>query len=530
MKKHLFSVFVWSSLAIMAQTPPAIKWQKSYGGTSADNANSIKQTTDGGYIVAGASTSTNGDITLNKGTYDYWVTKIDSTGTLQWEKTLGGSGDDEANAVIQTMDGGYVVVGFSNSADSNITNPKGQYDVWVVKLNGAGSVKWQKSLGGTAPDQAWDIQQTTDKGYIIAAGSASNNYDLTLNNGQSDFWVVKTDSLGAIQWQTSLGGSGVDIARSVQQTSDGGYIIAGQSTSTNGDVTGNYGNVDFWVTRLSSTGTLQWEKSLGGTAADVANSIKQTTDGGYIVAGKTKSNDGIVTGNNGSENVWLIKLSSTGTVSWEKCYGGTLDDYAMSVSQCSDGGYIFAGTATSNTLDVSGNNGGNDYWTVKTYSTGAIEWQKCLGGTGSDHATSIQITSDNGYVVAGTSTSTNGDVTVAKGQNDYWVVKFVGTVVTQTTTSPPPTGIAEITANSSRVSVYPNPGDGLITVTMDAPLLAQLSSLQIITTMGQLVYETDLKQSEVRIDFSGNLAKGIYFLQLKNSTGSLVATKKLLIN
>ncbi len=514
MKKHLLSAFLLASLVSMAQAP-AIQWEKSLGGTLTDKGNAVQQTSDGGYIVGGETGSTNGDVTVNNGTTDYWVAKLDANGLLVWQKSLGGSGDDRCNAIIQTSDGGYLAAGTSNSPVSgDITAPKGQYDFWIVKLSSTGTVSWQKSLGGTAIDEARAVQQTSDGGFIIVGDTRSNNMDVTVNNGNTDFWVVKTDGSGVIQWQKSLGGGQTENAYSVHQTSDGGYIVAGQTNSTNGDVTNNNGGVDYWVTKLSSTGTLQWQKCLGGTLDDIAYSVKQTTDGGYIVAGTAGSNNGNVTGNNGAENAWVVKLTSTGTITWQECYGGPVFDGARSIQQTSDGGYVFAGTASSNSVDVSGNHGSNDYWVVKTSSTGTLQWQKCLGGSSSDSGMGIQETSDNGYVIAGRASSSNGDITAPKAADDFWVVKLVGV----------PSGISNQITIENNISVYPNPGRGVFTISSTIGT----SGLQVLNSAGQLVHQQTINDGRTQADLSA-LAKGIYMLQLTNGNNAIVGIKKLVI-
>jgi len=302
-----------------AQQAPAIQWQKCLGGTESDYANSIQPTPDGGYIVAGFTNSTNGDVTGKHGGYDAWVVKINSTGSLQWQKCLGGTSFDEAKSIQSTPDGGYIVAGYTQSTNGDVTGNHGGADAWVVKLSSTGSLQWQKCLGGTGADEAWSIQPTPDGGYIMAGYTDSTDGDVTGNHGLNDAWVVKLSSTGSLQWQKALGGMNGDFANSIKPTPDGGYIVAGYNYSNNGDVTGNHGDADVWVVKLSSTGSLQWQKCLGGTYTDIAQSIQPTPDGGYIVAGDTKSTDGDITGNHGDfDDAWVVKLgpelSTTGFV------------------------------------------------------------------------------------------------------------------------------------------------------------------------------------------------------------------------
>lgn len=251
-----------------------------------------------------------------------------------------------------------------------MTENQGLWDFWIVKLNNIGDIEWQKSYGGSSTDEAYSIHQTTDGGYIVAGTSTSNNGDVTENHGYSDFWIIKLFDNGDMEWQKSYGGSEFDIARSIQQTTDGGYIVAGESSSTDGDATENQGLSDFWVIKLNSTGNMEWQKSYGGSGMDEAYSIQHTTDGGYLVAGRSHSNDGNVTGHHGERDVWIIKLDGTGNIEWQKSLGGSDDDGAYSVQQTTDGGYIIAGYSSSNDGDVTENNGQYDFWIVKLVGDG----------------------------------------------------------------------------------------------------------------------------------------------------------------
>ena len=291
----------------------SLAWQKTYGGSSDEQAYSIQQTSDGGYIVAGYTTS------FGTSDTDIWILKLDSYGNVDWQKTYGGTGVDHANSIQQTSDGGYIVAGYTASFGA------GGQDIWVLKLNSDGSVAWQKTYGGSNYDYANSIQQTSDGGYIVAGSTGS------FGAGGYNTWVLKLNSNGSVAWQKTYGGSTTDGANSIQQTSDGGYIVAGQ--------TGSFGaeSYDFWLLRLNSNGSVAWQKTYGGSNYDVANSIQQTSDGGYIVAGYTYS-----FGAEG-QDIWVLKLNSDGSVAWQKTYGGSNYDVANSIQQTSDGGYIVAG-------------------------------------------------------------------------------------------------------------------------------------------------------------------------------------------
>jgi hypothetical protein len=325
--------------------------------------------------------------------------------TITWQKFFGGSGADWAYSVQQTSDGGYVVFGETGSNDGDVSGSHGKEDFWVLKLDSTGGIQWQRCLGGSGVESGnlgdfasiASIQQTSEGGYVIVGHTNSNDGDVSGNHGGYDIWVVKLSSTGDIQWQKCLGGSGSEYGHSIQQTADGGYIVAGYTESNDGDVSGNHGKEDFWVLKLDSTGGIQWQKCLGGSGWDMATSVQQTSDGGYIVAGATDSNDGDVSGNHGGYDIWVVKLSSTGDIQWQKCLGGSGNDFATSVQQTSDGGYIVAGATDSNDYyDY-------DMWVVKLNSTGGIQWQKCFGSDDWDYdiAFSVSQTSDSGYVFVG---------------------------------------------------------------------------------------------------------------------------------
>jgi len=484
---------------------PAIQWQTCLGGSGDESASAIRQTSDGGYIVVGTSESNNGEVSGNHGGEDYWIVKLDTTGAVQWQKSLGGSSFDEALSVQQTSDGGYIVAGGSYSNDSEVSGNHGYEDYWVVKLNDIGAIQWQKCLGGDTTDVATSIRQTSDGGYIIAGQSYSNDSEVSGNHGNFDYWAVKLTDSGAIQWQKSLGGSSYDGAYSIQQTSDGGYIVAGQSFSDDDELSGKPGGANDWIVKLNDTGAIQWQKSLGGS---MAAAIRQTSDVGYIVAGYNEPNDSEVFGNHGGLDYGVLKINDTGAIQWQQSLGGSGGENATAISQTSDGGYIIAGTSDSRDGDVTGNHGGWDYWIVKLTSTGTIQWQESLGGSNNELAQSIQQTSDGGYIIAGQTNSNDGEVSGNHGGFDYWIVKLFAPVAS---------GVPAL-GNTPPITIIPNPTTGYISV-----LGAGNVAIRIYNTMGQLIKEAGNTDNISIAEFPA----GLYFVKVLNEYGALIKEDKI---
>ncbi|MFO0485220.1 MAG: hypothetical protein ACK51A_06115, partial [Sphingobacteriia bacterium] len=322
----------------------------------------------------------------SRGERDYWVVKLDANGSIQWDKTLGGSANDELTSLQQTADGGYILGGWSESdadiAGGKSENSRGVSDYWVVKLDANGKRQWDKTLGGSGEDVLNSLQQTTDGGYILGGWSLSN---ADLDGGKSensrgfyDYWVVKLDANGKREWDKTLGGSGVDGLTSLQQTNDGGYILGGGSSSA-ADISGgksenSRGERDYWVVKLDANGSIQWDKTMGGSGEDYLSTLQQTADGGYILGGASYSNTDIAGGKseNSRENsldYWIVKLDAAGNKQWDKTLGGSDYDWLGSLQQTTDGGYILGGRSWSN-ADIDGgksenNRGLSDYWVVK---------------------------------------------------------------------------------------------------------------------------------------------------------------------
>ena len=364
----------------LAGAPP-LQWQKTFGGSDDDYGRSVQQTSDGGYIIAG---STNFAVYPSY-TSDVYLIKTDPNGNSQWQKTFGGTGYDVGRSVQQTSDGGYIIAGRTG------TFGPGYGDVYLIKTEPNGNSQWQKTLGGSDYERGYSVQQTSDGGYIIAGSTFP---DVA---GSTAVYLIKTDSNGNSQWQKTFGGSENDIGYSVKQTSDGGYIITGDTHSYGA------GQADVYLIKTDPNGDSQWQKTFGGSNNDWGESVQQTTDGGYIIAGYTYSYGA------GNADVYLIKTDPKGNLNWQKTFGGSDYERGYSVQQTYDGGYIIAGST------VSYGAGSFDVYFIKTDPNGDSEWQKTFGGNKGDEGYSVQQTSDGGYIIAGlTDGAGNWDVYLIK--------------------------------------------------------------------------------------------------------------------
>jgi hypothetical protein len=368
-----------------------VRFARTYGGTNWEWGFSVQQTSDGGYIVAGSTFS----FTAVPGYSDFLLIKTDAFGNVQWAKTYGGTYADGATSVQQTSDGGYIVVGTTGSFGV------GWEDILLIKTDAFGNIQWAKTYGGANHrDYGYSVQQTSDGGYIVLGKRETPDSE--------DWWIllIKTYANGNVQWVKTYVGEGKYSAYSVQQTSDGGYILAGEKYIFVDDGGDDYfafsvSDYDALLIKTDANGNVQWAKIYGGTDYDYATSVQQTSDGGYIVAGRTYSFDG------GGWKVFLIKTYANGNLQWAKAYFG---GWPESVRQTSDGGYILSGYI------YIGPWPNYDIFLIKTYANGNVQWAKIYGGGNRDEIGFVQQTSDGGYIVVGTTESfgADGDIFLIK--------------------------------------------------------------------------------------------------------------------
>jgi hypothetical protein len=400
-----------------------IQWEKSYGGKHDDYLMDLKPTPDYGFILVGSSLSkkSGNKSQDNNGDLDYWIWKMKENGDLDWQKNIGGSGSDFLQSIALTNDAGYILAGTSNSEkgfDKEDTS-KGQDDFWIIKLNAKGEQEWQKTIGGSGQERLQSIQQTRDGGYIIGGSSSSeptskpelakNGEKTSATYGNLDYWVVKIDHKGTIEWEQTYGGVYADELRSMEQTFDGGYILGGYSNSpiSGNKADDNKGIGDYWVVKIDKKGTIEWQKTIGGDKDDQLYVVHQTYDKGYILGGNSNSgsSEDKRSDNSNGTDFWVLKLDQSGKQVWQETYDFGKFDILTSLVENVDHTILLGGFAQGEIAKgkQKAKKGTDDFIALKIDEKGTILWDKIVGSDGKDVLKKVIETRDGGYLMAGTS-------------------------------------------------------------------------------------------------------------------------------
>jgi len=408
-------------------TAQIIEWEQNYGGYHNDVLNKLIPTNDGGFLLAGTTVSDDGDVENNYGGSDGWVVKINKVGNIQWEQNYGGSQNDQFFSLIPTNDGGFMLGGSSASNNGDVGANYGGNDYWVVKIDNLGNIQWSQNYGGSEYDKLTALAQTNDGGFILGGFSTSNDGDVGANYGEQDYWVVKIDNVGNIEWSQNYGGNERDDLTSLTQTNDGGFILGGHAYSENGDVQDNNGWQDYWIAKIDNLGNLQWSQNYGGSNSDICTSLLKTNDDGFLLGGYSPIDDDVdVEG----FNYWIIKIDDAGNIQWTQSYDKDQTDRLISLAHTNDGGFILGGWSVENL-----NDGDFNYWVVKIDDLGNLQWEQTYGGSDTDRFTSLAATTDGSFILGGYSKSSDGDVGGNNGYDDFWVLKIKD--IKQTITAKP---------------------------------------------------------------------------------------------
>ncbi|MBL7742921.1 MAG: gliding motility-associated C-terminal domain-containing protein [Chitinophagaceae bacterium] len=423
------TITVLTGCMVHAQLPPR-QWALHYGGGEVDIPFTIKMTNDGGTIVAGYTDSKSGDVSPqpNRDYWDMWILKLDRCGTIQWERSFGGTGYESARDIAQTSDGGYIVLGETNSTDGGVVaGYGGTKDIWMLKLDALGSLQWQKRYGGSGLDIGNHIEITSDGGYLIAASSSSNDGDILGNHGTggyTDGVLMKLSASGVVQWSKCYGGSKNEELFDFEII-NGTTFLAGFTNSIDGDIPPDQKNYDVWLLAIDANGNKVFSKIYGGSQNDVAYCMTKGTDGSLTLAGYTTSTDGDVSGARGSQDYWVLNVSQRGQLNWQKVLGGTDADYARTIITDRDSSYIIGGISYSSNGDITNALGEGDYWTVKLDPSGNVVWKQNWGGGDNDHMRCmIRNPLTDEYYLAGDSESGDGDFSNSMGETDFGIIKL----------------------------------------------------------------------------------------------------------
>ena len=354
-------------------------------------------------------------------------------GELEFVKSYGGSGEDTPQAIIETSDGGFAVLGFSNSTDGDLENKiLAVNDYWLLKLDSEGELQWSKTYGGSKDDRGQSLVQTQDGGYALTGYAMSDDGDGSVNKGFHDNWVLKVDAQGEIEWEKSYGFSGHDHSYDILDTGDGGFFFTGFLDITSARADGNteknsslsaHGVGEFWGTKIDEKAKVQWRGYYGGTNNDRAHAAVRADDGGYVMAGFTESDDFDINNSRGSYDFWAVKIDDVGDLVWQHSFGGTGIERARDIAKTKDGGYVITGSTFSTDVDISENKGESDIWLIKIDGAGNLVWNKSFGGTQFDASESVTTSKDGGFIIVGNSKSPDMDANTNAGENDIWVIK-----------------------------------------------------------------------------------------------------------
>lgn len=425
MKFLIFYITLLFSSSMFAQTI-GLEWEKVYGGSQYEKGNSIIKITDSAFLVLGYTRSLDGDVTTNLGSSDIWVIKVGYNGEILWQKSYGGSESETGESISKTLDGGFIVGGYSYSNDGHLTENKGYCDGWVVNLDSDGNVMWQISVGGSDEDRIKDIvQSSNDSSFIFVGSTTSVDGDLSANFGGEDIFVGKISKYGELLWVNNFGNVLADDGNELVSDSLGNIYVCGTQYFVSSS--------EFYLLKISPGGNLIWEKNYGGTDYDDCWGLCLTDNNRIYLIGSVYSHDGDVTFHYPGifNDLWLIAIDSTGQLLWDKTLGGSVSDFGHSIVPNGPNSLLIAGgSSTPNNGDVTGHHGFEytDFWVLNVDTLGELKWAHCFGGTDVEIAFAIAPINETSVMVTGVTYSFDGDVSFHYPSEfytgDIWVTKI----------------------------------------------------------------------------------------------------------
>lgn len=438
-----------TTCCLLAYGSPDTLWTRTYGGSANEVAYAICETYNGGFIIAGLTS------TFGSGPQDIYIVKIDNNGDTVWTRTIGGISFEAAHGVCETSDSCYVIAGYTESFGA------GGKDVYLLKLDAEGTELWNKIYGGPQQDCSYSVCETQDGGLVVVGYR-----DGPSGWVKGDLWILKTDLSGDTVWTKTYGGAGQDYGVSIKETSDNGFIIAGINSFQSA------GGKDVWLVKTDANGDTAWTRTYGGALEDVGYGVHMTSDNGYIVAGYI---DG--TGEWTAGDAWLLKMDAAGDTVWTKVYGGNGEDFGFDVFPTHDGGYIIGGThATS----------GGDMWLLKTDAAGDTVWTKDYGGAGHESCLGLVVASDSGYVMAGHTSS------FGAGAIDFYVVR-----------TEPDMGVAEETKTAASEQYE------WATIISGPLILPKNKTYRVFDVSGRVVRPGKLKPGIYFVEIDGEITRKV---------------------
>jgi len=551
---RIFSFIFLLGYTINSSYSQDILWEKSYGGKHADYLFDVIPTPDYGFILAGSSLSkkTGNKTEENRGDLDYWVWKMDEKGELDWQKSIGGSGQDKLRCVLLTNEGGFLLAG--SSSPNLLTTPdeippdgkyldgdkkekgRGEADFWIIKLNAKGGEEWQKTIGGSGQDELTCMVRTKDGGFVIGGTSSSDvsGEKTTDSYGGLDYWVMKLDKDGEIVWQKTFGGQYNDELRSIAITEDGGFLLGGSSNSPEGGTKTqkNIGQADYWVVKLNKDGNEQWQKVIGGKGDDQLYVVHTTADGNYVLGGNSNSESGDdkKSGNDSGTDFWVMKIEKETTeILWQETYNIAKVDVLTSLVENDDKTILLGGYAQGEVVKKGKGNrektlkqvqgeepkvkaGTDDYVAIKISEKGEELWRKDVGSEGQDILKKVIETRDGGYLMAGTSKTiltadggvkATGNKSSGKGGNDFWVVKLKDKIKPKEDKKP--------------VEAIPNPAMDFTNVIVGYDF--KKGKATVVDIAGHILQQFEITERTVPIDLQG-YPEGVYIVNIKTDVQS----------